>query len=179
MFNISGESLSTAEKLEGVFLSDFSNEKVSIGGPIINYSGQTIGMTGSVSKNGKIEYFQIPSNKIKKVLDKVIEKKIDSNPIFGAYYKPINKSYSLVNGLDINYGAMIYSKSGQNGLAVIAKTPAAKAGLKINDIITKIGENEITLLNNFSNLLYNYKKGDMIEVTILRDKKEMKISVQL
>lgn len=178
-FNISGESLSTAEKLEGVFLSDFNDNKISVGGPVINYSGQIIGITGSVLKNGKIEYFQIPSNKIKKVINKVIDNNLNSNPILGLYYIPINKSYALINDLNYDHGALVYSKSGQNGLAIISKTPAAKAGLKINDIILKVGEEDVDLSNNLSDLLYKYKKDGIIELTIIRNEEEMKIPVQL
>lgn len=178
-FNISGESLSTAEKVEGVFLSDFNKEKLSVGGPIINHSGQVIGVTGSVLKNGVLEYFQIPSNKIKDVLDKTIKNELDTNPIFGVYYMPITKSYALTKNLSVDHGAMIYSKSGQQGLAVIYGTPAAKADLRINDIVTKIGEEEIGLKSNFSGILYKYKKGDTVELTVLRDGNEIKMSIQI
>ncbi len=178
-FNISGQSLSSSEKLEGVFLTDFSQGSLSVGGPIIDYSGKIIGVTGAITINGKTTYFEIPSNKVELVLDKVINKEVKTNPILGIYYVSLSKSYALANNLSQDHGALIYSKSGQQGLAVISGTPAFKSGLKIRDIITKANGQDINLDHNLSDVLYSFKKGDKIELTVLRNGKEIKIEVQL
>ena len=177
-YNISGETLSKAEKMEGVFLADFNQENISAGGPVIDYSGQAIAVSGSIIKNGKIQYFQIPSNKIKKVLKKVIDGNSSSNISLGAYYLPVNKSLASVNQLALDRGAFIYSASSQQGLAVIFNSTADKAGLKINDLIIKVDDTEINLKDNLSDVLYEYKKGDKAEFTLLRENKEIKLTVQ-
>lgn len=177
-FNISGEALSKAENMEGVFLTDFNEKILSIGSPVIDYSGQMMGVTGAAMKNGQLEYFQIPANKIKLVLEKVINGTLDSNINLGIYYLPINKSLTIVNNLPTDHGALIYSASGQQGLAVISGSVADKAGLKINDIITKIENTQISAKNNLSNILHQYKKGDRVEFTVLRVGQEIKIMVQ-
>lgn len=178
-YNISGEALSKAEKIEGVFSTDFNMKNLSAGSPVVDYSGQVIGITGSAMKNGNLEYFQIPANKIKLVLEKVISGTLDSNINLGIYYLPINKSLALANNLPTDRGALIYSASGQQGLAVISGSSADKAGLKINDIITKVENVEISTKNNLSDILYQYKEGDKVEFTVLRAGQEMKIMVQL
>jgi len=177
-YNISGEALSKAENMEGVFLTDFNEKILSTGSPVIDYSGQMMGVTGVVMKNGQLEYFQIPANKIKLVLEKVINGTLNSNINLGIYYLPINKSLTLINNLPTDHGALIYSASGQQGLAVISGSVADKAGLKINDIITKVENTQISTENNLSDILYQYKKGDKIELTVLRAQQEMKIEVQ-
>ncbi|MDR3559077.1 MAG: S1C family serine protease, partial [Candidatus Pacebacteria bacterium] len=40
--NISGQTLSVPEKLEGVFRTDFSAENPPVGGPVVDYSGQIV-----------------------------------------------------------------------------------------------------------------------------------------
>lgn len=178
-FSISGETLSTAEKAEGVFLADFGLENISAGSPIIDYSGQVIGIMGKVEKNGQNKYFQIPSNKVKNVLQKVIDKNLDSNPTLGIYYILLSKSYVLANNMPISDGAIIFSSSEQQGLAVIAGTPAAKAGLKIKDILVRIDEEKVNFANSPSNILYKYKKGDIVKFSIIREGVEKEIIVQL
>jgi S1-C subfamily serine protease len=178
-YNIDGKTVSSSEKLEGVFEADFNSEQNFVGGPILDYSGQVIGMTGSVVKNNAIDYFQIPSNKAEMVLQKTIKQNTGNNAQLGIYYVPITKSYALVNNLSKDKGALIFSPSGQQGLAVIASSPAAKAGLKINDIITAIDGREITLTNSLSDLFYNFKKGDTVNLTITRDGQEIKTNIQL
>lgn len=178
-FNISGQTLSVPEKMEGVFLSNFDSEYLSTGSPIVDYSGQVVGIVGSVQKQDRLEYFEIPTDKIKTVLNKVIQSQLDSNPILGAYYIPVTKTLAVTQNLGVENGALIYSASGQNGLAIIAGSPAAKAGLKIGDIITKINDTDINLSNNLSTLLYNYKKGDKIHLTLQRDGQKTELDVQL
>ena len=177
-YNISGQALSISEKLEGVYLTDFNAERLSVGGPIVDYSGQVIGIIGSTKRNNKTEYFEIPSDKVRKVLEKVINKNLDNSAILGVYYVSLNKSYALAHDISADKGAMIFSPSGQNGLAILSGSPAAHSGLKINDIITQVDGEEITLENSLSTILYKFKKGDTAEFTILRGEKEIKLSVQ-
>ena len=179
VFNLSGKAISFSDKLEGVFQADVPFMKDYIGGPVIDYTGQVIGIVGSIEKNGNVEYFQIPSNKMKEVIERAISKDFTSNPSLGAYYLPLTKSQALINQLKTDRGALVYSSSGQQGLAVIAGSPAQKSGLMINDIIKSINGREIDLKNSLPDILYQYKKGDEVELTIVRNQQEIKIKVNL
>ena len=178
-FNIAGKTVSSSEKMEGVFEADIRIENGFVGGPIIDYSGQVIGITGSIIDNNETKYFQIPSTKAQAVLQKTINQETVNNAQLGIYFTPITKTYALVNNLSVEKGAEINSPSGQQGLAIIANSAAAKSGLQILDIITAVSGQEINPQNTLPDLLYKYKKGDMIELTILRNGQELKISVQL
>ncbi len=178
-YNISGKALAVPEKLEGIFLTDLNFQFLASGGPVIDYSGQAVGIIGSTIRNGQTEYFVIPADKIEIVIGKAVKKELDTNPVLGIYYLPIDRSYALANNLDVNQGALIFSGLNQQGLAVISGTPAAKAGLKLGDIITKVNGEDITLDNNLSTILYKYKKGDNIQLTLKRGGQETTARVQL
>jgi serine protease Do len=178
-YNLSEKSIASSEKLEGVFEIDLSAQNHYIGGPVVDYAGQIIGITGMVYRDNKESYFQIPSNKIKLVIDKQIRRELGTNPALGLYYLPITKTFSLINALPNESGALIYSPSGQQGLAVLANSPAANAGLRINDIITEISGEKISTEKSLPDILYGHKKGTEVELTILRNLQEMKIKVQL
>jgi len=178
-YNLAKGSVSSSEKLEGVFLSDISSMDSFIGGPIVDYLGQIIGIVGVKNNGDSKEFFEIPSNKVKVVFERALKKELDKNPYLGIYYIPITKTYSQINNLASNKGALIFSQSGQQGLAIISGSPAQKAGLKIGDIITKIDDQEINLDNSLSDALYQYKSGDDLEMTVLREGKEIKVKVQL
>jgi S1-C subfamily serine protease len=62
---------------------------------------------------------------------------------------------------------------------VVYKSPAEDAGLKANDIITKIDGNAVTNLPEFVKIIREHKAGDKIKLDILRDGKEKKIDVTL
>ncbi len=178
-FNIAGQSLNNSEKMQGIFLADFDDQTLSPGQAIFDYAGQFMGIIGSVTINNQNKFFIISSHKVEKVLKKVISGRLESNPVLGVYYLPLTKSYALANNLSTNAGALIYAPSGKQGLAVIAGTPADRSQLKINDIIEKVDNKEINLKNSLSDILYDYKKGDKITLTVLRNKEELKIEIQL
>ena len=178
-FNLSGKTLSSSEKLEGVYKTDFLSGKELLGGPVVDYTGQVIGVIGSVEKNNAETFFEIPANQIKKVIDRAIKKELEQNPILGIYYRPLSTTDSIATQNSRDKGALIYSDSGQIGLAIIANSPAQKAGLLLNDVIVSINDQEIDAKNNLADMLYNFKKGDEITLKVMRSDQEIEIKVQL
>jgi len=57
--------------------------------------------------------------------------------------------------------------------------PAQKAGLKAGDLIVAIGGKPVKDIEGYMVLMRQYRVGDTIDVTIVRDKKESKIPVKL
>lgn len=178
-FNIGGKTLSLSEKLEGVFETDILNQGDYLGGPIINYNGELVGIIGSLTIDNQEKFFQVSSNVIRKSMDLAIENGLGTRPYLGIYYLPISKAYAIANNLNHDKGALIYSPSGKQGLAIISGSPAEKAGLKINDIIVAVDSKEVNLDNPLSDLLSQHKKGDQIELTLIRNEQEVKTKVQL
>jgi serine protease Do len=175
-FSLSGKAISYSDKMNGVFQTDFSidSEQYYTGGPVVDYTGQVIGIAGSNQK----DFFFIPSNKVTKVVDKAIKKELANNVYLGIYYIPITKAYALSNNLKVESGALIFSSAGQEGLAIIAGSNGQRAGLKLDDIIIAVNDEKISLENDLSDLLYQYKKGDKVILTVLRNDQETKIEVQ-
>jgi len=178
-YNISGLTVASSEKLEGVFQTDFNSEINYVGGPIVDYTGNIIGLVGAVTKDNSPEYFQIPSNKVKMVIEKAIKKQIENQAKLGVYYLPVNDTLAVSMDLARNDGAYVYSASGQTGLAVIASSPAQKAGIKAGDIIIAVGSDEIDWNNSLSGLINKYSVGDQIDMKISRSGQEMTLKVQL
>ena len=178
-FNLGGGTVATTEKLEGVFETDFNNQKEYVGGPVIGYSGDMIGLIGMIVIDGQAQYFQVPSNVVRDSMNLALQNKLDTRPFFGAYYISISKEYAITNKLNHDSGALIFSQSGKQGLAIIAGSPAEKSGLKINDIITSVNSQNVNLDNSLSDLINQYKKGDQIELAVDRNGEEIKIPVQL
>lgn len=178
-FNIGGKTLSESEKLEGIFETDFLDKKEYVGGPVIDFNGELVGIVGSLTIDNQEKFFQIPSNVVKNSMETAIRNELSKRPYLGIYYLPISKAYAIANDLKREKGALIYSPSGKQGLAIISGSPAEKAGLKINDIIISVENKEVNLDNPLSNLLSQHKKGDTVELGILRDGQEMKIKLNL
>lgn len=72
-----------------------------------------------------------------------------------------------------------YNGKGYKISGVTEGGPAAKAGMKANDIIIKFGPKTVNNIYDFMYAMGDYKAGDKVDVTVLRDGKEMKLNVEL
>ena len=76
----------------------------------------------------------------------------------------------------MNKGAYVYSEFGS---AEVTGRPAAIDGIKDWDIITKINGDEVGIKGSVASLTAEYRAGDTIKITILRDGGEKELQVQL
>lgn len=72
-----------------------------------------------------------------------------------------------------------YSGEGVRLAEVSENSPAANSGLKKGDVITRLAEFQVKKLSDYSDALKNYKPGDVVELTYLRDGKEFKTNIKL
>ena len=168
-FNLSGKTVSSSEKLEGVFEMDLNAPEYFIGGPVVGFNGEMVGLVGALTIDNVMRSFLIPSNVVRASLARAINGTLATRPVLGVYYLPITKTLALEQGLARDHGALIYSPSGKTGLAIIADSKAMKAGLQAGDIITAVSGQEITLDNPLSRVLAGFNQGDTIELSIIRD----------
>ncbi len=159
-----------AEQLDNVIQTDAAINPGNSGGPLLNSSGQVIGVNVAVASGSQNIGFALPINVIKDSLNNFNKTGQFSRPYMGIRYKMISRDLALMN--DVPEGAYIQQ--------VIAGSPAEKAGVKDGDIVTKIDNKKLSGdENTLSKLISSKKVGDTMELTIWRDSKEIKINVIL
>lgn len=178
-FTLLNSELSSSEKMEGAILTDAEINNQNIGGPVVDFNGQIVGLAGQIEKDGKKVGYVVSMDNIRPVVDRVIRGEKINRPYFGAYYLSINKEIALLNNLPVAQGALVYSFSSQQGLAIIKNSPADKAGVLIGDIITEVNGQQVTLDNPLSNLLMKYNSGEEVNLKLLRNGREMQVKVRL
>ncbi len=80
------------------------------------------------------------------------------------------------------YVGLAYAEPDDRGAAVTTvtkKSPAEAAGLKVGDVLTKVGETPMTSVSTLSDVLTEKKAGDALEFTFLRGTEERKVTVTL
>jgi len=95
----------------------------------------------------------------------------------GVRYVTLTDDYAYQYNLDVKRGA--YIAPSRNGSAIIASSPAEKAGLKEKDIITKIDGQAIDENNSLISLIGKKSVGDSVELLIVRDGKEINVKAIL
>lgn len=177
--NLSGKTVSSSEKWEGVFEMDLVGAENFRGGPVIGFNGEMVGLVGTILVDNVSSVFLLPANVVRASLDRVIRQTLAQRPTLGVYYIPITKAFALGQGLARDRGALIFSPSGKRGLALLADSPAWRAGLQVGDIISAIDGREINLDNPLPKALSSYAIGDQIVLTVIRDKKEISVPLNL
>jgi putative serine protease PepD len=105
--------------------------------------------------------FAIPANTVKSVVSQIVAGKTVAH----AYL-----------------GVSIRSSSSPQGAAlarVIAGAPAAKAGLKVGDVIVRLGGATITSPDGLSSIIDGKKPGDSLSVTYVRSGKQHTVTIKL
>ncbi len=161
-----------------VFQTDAAINPGNSGGPLINMSGDLIGLTSMKIAQEDAEGigFAIPSNEIIPIIDQLKEFGSVSRPILGVIGKDISqltvyqKSYLGVN-LDRTRGVLITK--------VLEGTPAQINGIQVGDVLTRIGDSAITTFKDFRKAIYNLNIGDEVTLTLVRNNNEITVPVVL
>ena len=141
------------------------------GGALVNSKGQVIGInTLKLSATGVEGMgFAIPINSIKDIYTQLIQ------------YNKVKRPYIGLTGIDVdeqkskyyNIPEGIYVQSVENF------SPAEKAGFKIGDVIIQIDGKDVKNMDELNEIKYQHNIGDTVTLKILRDGKEMELTLTL
>ena len=165
------------ETLSDMIQTDAAINSGNSGGPLVNAAGEVIGINTATSTSAENMGFAIPISSVKGMLKQLVETGKAERTYLGVYSLDITSEVAKAYNLPVNSGAYIYNSSTYS--AIVKNSPASKAGLKDKDIITKINGVEVGAAGSLANLISEYKPGDTVQLTVLREGKEIAINVTL
>ena len=165
------------ESLTDLLQTDAAINPGNSGGPLLNTSGQVIGMNTAVAANAQGIGFAIPINATKGTLKSVLAGKGVQRAYLGLRYVPLTPSVAKQYNLSVTQGAYITGDTNSSG--VLIDGPADKAGIKDKDIITKINGLTVGQQGGVSSMIGEYAPGDTVELTIVRDGRTLAVKVTL
>lgn len=152
---------------ENIIQTDAALNPGNSGGPLVNSSGQVIGINVATSVGADNISFAIPVNTLMPILQGFLRDGRIVRPYIGVSYTMITEEIARIRNLP--EGAFIS--------LVASNSPADKAGLKRGDIITKIDDSVITTETTLSSIVGKSAVGDTLVLTVDRDGEEKKISI--
>lgn len=164
------------EHLTDLIQTDAAINPGNSGGPLLNLSGQVLGINTAIVEDAQGIGFAIPVNATKGMLKGVLEGRGVQRAYLGVTYVTITAATAEEYSLPVKRGAYVYNG---NETAVVAGSPAAEAGVRDKDIITKVGELEVGAKGDVGSLVAEYAPGDTIELTVLRDGQTITIKITL
>lgn len=177
--SITAGGQSGSESLEGVIQTDAAINPGNSGGPLLNISGQVIGINTAIDQQGQLVGFAIASNDVARALTSFQKFGKITRPFLGVRYVVINQALADDQKLSRNYGALIVRGSNSSDFAVIPGSPAAAAGLVENDIILEVNGAKIDENHTLSGRMKNFNPGDSVALKIYHNGEEKEVKVTL
>lgn len=159
------------EKLDDVIQTDAAINPGNSGGPLLNSAGQVIGINVAIAQGAQNVGFAIPINTVKESLEQFrATGSFPAKAYLGVQYQMVSRESAILN--NVPQGAYV--------VGVVAGSPGEKAGIKQNDIITKMDGEEIKDENGgLSGIVSKKKPGDTVSLEIWRNGQIVKVSVTL
>lgn len=167
------------EQLIGLIQTDASINPGNSGGPLLNLSGQVIGINTAIAQNAENIGFAIPVNEMKNIFDSVKKYGKIIRPWLGVRYLMVNDMMAEENQLNYDYGALVVRGEELTDLAVVPGSPADKAGIVENDIILQVDQEDINSDNPLSRAIGKHQPGDKIRVKIFHKGEEKELDITL
>ena len=140
------------------------------GGPLINLSGEVVGINTAISNRGSSLGFAIPISVGKKAIDDVKEFGKIVRPWLGIRYVMLDRDnvegFGFVDG---QRGAYILPEDVSGDIGVVESSPAQDAGLLEGDVIIKVNGDLLDDKDDLAATLNTYHPGDIIELDVIRD----------
>lgn len=165
-------------KIESFIQTDAAINMGNSGGALVNTRGELVGInsalespTGTYAGYG----FAIPTTIVRKVVSDLKEYGTVQRALLGIEGADVSAVRQLDENKDKDFGTHegVYVSDVPNGGGALA------AGLKSGDIITAVNGKKIKTMTELQETITQYRPGDKVTVTYLRDKKEKSVVVTL
>ena len=171
------EGTGETESLTDLLQTDAAINPGNSGGPLLNRSGQVIGVNTAVAANAQGIGFAIPINATKGALKQVLAGKGVERSYLGLRYVTLTPDVAKQYNVSVTQGAYIIGAEGSPG--VLPGSPADKAGLREKDIIKKVNNMTVGPQGGVSSLIGEYAPGDTVSLLVLRDGRELTLKATL
>ena len=157
--------------MEDLIQTDAGINPGNSGGPLINPDGKIIGINSVKIESAEGIGFAVPINIVKPIIERYMKEEKFEEASLGifAYDKEIIPY--IDEKIEIQRGIYIAQIS--------LDSPAAKTGLKVGDVITKIDNLELSKMSDLRSYIYTKSPGDEVNLSIYRNKREIQIRVKL
>ncbi|HET7026524.1 MAG TPA: trypsin-like peptidase domain-containing protein [Candidatus Limnocylindrales bacterium] len=169
-------------QVEGGVISNLIQTDAAInpgnsGGPLIDAGGNVIGVNTAVAQSANGIGFAIPIDIARPITLQAIRGEKLVRPYLGVRFVSLDPQLAKEHSLSVSQGAFVEGDQGQ--AAIFPGSPADKAGLRANDVITKVNDTAIDTEHPLDAVLSQYATGDTVTLDVLRDGSHQSIKVTL
>ncbi len=144
------------------------------GGPLVDSNGRVVGInTMILSQSGGSEGvgFAIPSNTVRSIAEQLRTIGRVRRAVIGVQVQTVSPTMAAALRLPAARGVIVADVD-PNG-------HAAKADLRVGDVILQVDEREIADVREFSEMLYRHAIGSQVDLRVLRDDRPLGVSIEV
>jgi len=174
--------ISATSHLTNLIQTDAAINPGNSGGPLLDAAGQVIGINTAVERDSTGIGFAIPIDIARPIMEQALAGEQLARPYVGIRYVQIDLKLKKEKNLSVDHGALIEATTdtaGSSQPAIAPGSPAEKAGLKAGDIVLAIEGTSVDSEHPLDAQLTSYAPGQSVKLTILRDGKQLDVSVTL
>ena len=172
-------SLGFSDKRLELIQTDAAINPGNSGGPLINASGEVIGINTLVrSGPGAGLGFAIPINLAKGVAAQLSQGDSVMHPYLGLQLVPLNPRLARDNNADPNALLQLPERDGALVQRVIPDSPADRAGLRRGDLVVQAAEQQVSDPGELLRLVEASKIGDDLPIRVLRGDEQIDLAIR-
>ena len=137
------------------------------GGPLVNLYGEVVGIVSakySSYSSTTVEGlgFAIPISDVRSIITDIMENGAVTDKAYMAITAgTMTEQMAAQYNIDVTQGVFVYS--------VVSGGAGDKAGLRLGDVITKMGDKTLTSRQDLSAAMKGYRAGDTVTLTVYRN----------
>ncbi len=151
--------------------TDASINQGNSGGPLLDTSGQVVGINTAISSMGQGIAFAVPIDMVKNLLVDLKANGRVARGWLGIKMQRMDADLAAALGLDKSKGALVAK--------VYQGTPAEQAGLQAGDLVLSFNSEEIEDSDHLLRAVGRLRPGNSAAMTVLRDGRKKKIKATL
>jgi len=172
-------SLGFADERLDLIQTDAAINPGNSGGPLINASGEVIGINTLVrSGPGAGLGFAIPINLAKRVADQLASGGKVIHPYLGLQLVPLTARVARENNQDPNALLQLPERDGALVQKVLPQSPAEASGLKRGDLVVSIAADRVATPADLLKRVEQAKVGEPLPLKVVRGQREIQLSIR-
>ncbi len=164
------DSSQPPQEMRGLIQTDAAINPGNSGGPLVNSTGEVIGINAAIISGAQNIGLAIPVNAVTRDLADLKKYGRVRRPFLGLRYLILDEKLAQKLKTPVNYGAFVTKESDQDH-AVLRDSPADHAGVHEKDIVLAVNGKKITTDYTIQDALDPLMVGDIFEMSLLRDGK--------
>jgi serine protease Do len=174
----SSSEVGVPDKRIGFIQTDAAINPGNSGGPLLNASGEVIGMNTAIIQGAQGLGFAIPIDRAQQIADQLVSTGKAEHPYLGVRMLSITPEVKAEFNKNPNTKLRLTEDKGVLVLGVAKDSPAAKAGVSVADVIKKINGQEVSDASSVQQIVEKSKVGSDMQLELSRGGQVVTVAVK-